>query len=141
MIAMFSLLFFLSAASLCDLKSHRIPVYLPALSGSAGIMIFLLSHSMTLLDEVLGIILGAAFVSISLISEGKFGLGDGLAILIAGIHLGGREAGFTCLYAMLLSAMFSVALLLIQRCSKNKEVPFVPFLLAGLILHEATVFV
>ena len=140
MIALMSLFFFLSAASVCDLKSRRIPLLLLALSGSAGLLIFFMSHTMTPLEEVLGIILGGAFISISLISEGRFGIGDGLAILIAGIHLGGREAGVTCLYAMLMSAMFSVALLMIRRCSKNREVPFVPFLLAGLILHEATVF-
>ena len=121
MIALMSLFFFLTAASVCDLKSRRIPLLLLALSGSAGLLIFFMSHTMTPL-------------------EGRFGIGDGLAILIAGIHLGGREAGFTCLYAMLMSAMFSVALLMIRRCSKNREVPFVPFLLAGLILHEATVF-
>ena len=81
-------------------------------------------------------ILGAVFIGVALISGGKLGMGDALAILVIGIYLGGSGSALVVLYAMMITAAFSIVLLIIRRGNRDTALPFMPFLLAGCVLQQ-----
>ncbi|MCR5746752.1 MAG: prepilin peptidase [Lachnospiraceae bacterium] len=141
MLGYIAVFLFLIAASVWDLRIKKVPVYLFILWIAAGIGIYIGIHPVNIMDEVMGVVIGIVFLALSVVSEGKLGLGDGMAILVLGIYLGGRGAGFTCMYALILSAGFSIVAMILGRCSKNYEFPFMPFLLAGLLLHGAVNYI
>lgn len=132
---------FLIMATVCDVRTKRLPLALLAVWISAGALLCLLLRPASMTDEFMGILTGVVFIAVSIVSDGKLGLGDGVAILAVGIYLGGRSAGFTCLYALILSAAFSMAILMTGKYTGDKEIPFIPFLLAGFLLHGAVTYI
>ena len=132
---------FLFTAAICDIKTKKLPLILLTIWISAGALLYLLLRPASMTDEFMGVLIGIVFIAVAVVSDGKLGMGDGAAILAVGIYLGGRSAGFTCLYALILSAAFSVAVLMTGKYTRNKEIPFIPFLLAGFLLHGAVTYI
>ena len=135
------LFIFLLIATVLDIRSRRIPALLFVIFGAAGIIVrvFVImdqSQSPSIMEALFGIMIGAVFIGISLISDGKLGMGDAIAILVTGIYLTGSGTAFTVLYAMLLSALFSIVLLALHKGTRKTELPFLPFLLAGFLSQQ-----
>lgn len=74
---------------------------------------------------------GLLFLSVSVMTRGTAGFGDGLVILACGIWSGAAAAWGMLLSALLL--VFAILPLSVPEGAKA-EVPFVPFLLAGYLL-------
>ncbi len=87
---------FLLIAAVCDIKTKRLPFMLLAAWISAGVLLCLFLRPASMSDEFMGVLTGMVFIAVSIVSDGKLGLGDGAAILAIGIYLGGISAGFTC---------------------------------------------
>ena len=139
MIKTVPLFLFLSIGTISDIRKHTLPVILLVVSGVIGLLISLTTdpiNSCTVTYWILTFVPGAVFIGISLISEGKMGMGDALAILIIGIFLGGRESVLSVLYAMSAATIVSIVLLAFKKASKKTELPFMPFLLLGCILER-----
>ncbi len=137
MITSILLFIFLTAGTFFDLRKRSVPLILYILFGIAGIPLCLLfKDPAALWDQLLGLLPGLVFIGISLISDGKLGMGDSLAILITGIYLGGSGSAFAVLTAMFITSVFSVILLVSKKGSKKTELPFMPFLLSGFIIQQ-----
>ncbi|MBQ4482849.1 MAG: prepilin peptidase [Lachnospiraceae bacterium] len=131
------LLIFLITGTIADIRKRSIPVLLFLIFGIAGVVLFMLTGSVTLTDEIFGILLGIVFVALSHISDGKIGAGDGIAILVSGIFLGGSRAACQTLYGMLGASLISILLLMVRRGNRNTALPFLPFLLTGYLMDKA----
>lgn len=134
-----SLFIFLIAGTVFDIRKRQIPVILLTAAGVWGILSYLMGTGWmggTLWDEISGLVMGVVFIGISLISEGKMGMGDAVAILVCGIYLGGAGAAFAVLYALIIAAAASALILALKRGSKKTELPFMPFLLAGCVIGQ-----
>ena len=132
---MYIVLVFLVIGAVCDIRSRSIPWLLYAVFGTVGVGMFFMSGSEDYMEAAFGILLGIVFVGVSLISGGKLGMGDGLAVLIMGIYLGGSRTAEAMLYAMLISAVISIAILALRKGNKDTALPFVPFLLTGCLVQ------
>ncbi len=132
---------FLVIAAIMDIRKKRLPVILLLVWIVSGMIIYAFFHTSDITDEIMGVILGAVFIAISLVSDGKLGLGDGMAVFALGVYLGGRGAGFTCIYALILSSIFSMIILISGRYARHREFPFIPFLLIGYLLHGAVIYI
>ncbi|MBQ9606487.1 MAG: prepilin peptidase [Lachnospiraceae bacterium] len=130
------LFIFLITGTISDLRSRSIPVLLFIIFGMTGVTEYIISGDRSLMNEAFGVILGVVFIAISVISESKLGMGDALAVLVTGIYLGGSEAACAVLYAMLMTALFSVIILALRKGNRTTALPFLPFLLAGCTLQQ-----
>ena len=86
------LLIFLITGTIADIRKRSIPILLFILFGVTGLVFFIMTGSVSFTDEIFGILLGIVFLALCRISDGKIGAGDGMAILISGIFLGGSRA-------------------------------------------------
>ncbi len=139
-----ALLGFLIISAIFDIRSRTVPIVIFAISGTVGIIAYIAAGtylSGSIIDELFGVILGAVFIGIALISGGKMGMGDALAILVTGIYLGGSGSALAVLYAMMMTTLFSIVLLAIRRGNRNTALPFIPFLLAGCVLQQIGIMV
>ena len=71
---------------------------------------------------------------LSLLSKGRIGMGDALMVLVMGAFIGFRQTVGELLAALFFSGLFSLGLVIIKKCGKEKELPFVPFLAAAHIV-------
>jgi leader peptidase (prepilin peptidase)/N-methyltransferase len=130
-------LFFLSIE---DLKSRRVRL-LPALIFADGMFLaHLILKDLPLKELLWGILLGAGLFAVSLITHSAIGGGDALAVLSCASALGGSAEFAALLLSLLLSALFSIFLLLRRKISRKDSLPFLPFLLAGHLILTLTQF-
>ena len=110
---------------------------LGALSGRSNDSYFSKSKAKTMEARLaLGTkVTAGVFVALSLISEGKIGLGDGLLMTVTGLFLGGRQNAFLIMTAMLLSALFSIGYLLSKKGNRKTRFAFVPFMFASFLIR------
>ena len=130
---------FLIIGTISDIRSRSVSKLLLVASGSSGILISIITgqtETGSLMNWLYGLLLGGVFIAISLISDNKLGMGDAISILIIGIYLGGCDSALAVLYAMMISAFFSVIIISLKKGSRNTELPFMPFLLSGCILQQ-----
>ncbi|MCR5775603.1 MAG: prepilin peptidase [Lachnospiraceae bacterium] len=129
---------FLLTGAIVDVKCRRLHIGLIApfgLVGAGFCAVAAVSDKGAVISAAYGIVLGAVFIGLSKISDEKIGMGDALTILVMGLYLGGYNAAFVVLYAMILTSAVSVFMLMFRLGSKKTELPFLPFLLAGYLLH------
>ncbi|MEE3481698.1 MAG: prepilin peptidase [Lachnospiraceae bacterium] len=121
-----------------DIKKRMIP--LPVLIGT-GIYIIIMHvifQRLSLLEMGAGAAIGLALLLLSFLAKGKVGPGDGLLFaLIIGPALGFRGA-VTVLWISLFFVTGAGAVMSVRRKGSGTggpiEVPFVPFVLAALLL-------
>lgn len=75
---------------------------------------------------------GAGFFLLSFITREKVGYGDGWVLLMIGLFLGVSRCFLILLIGLVLESAVAVALLLLQKIKRDKEIPFLPFLLLGM---------
>lgn len=132
------LFIFLIAGTILDLKKRSVPVILIIIFGGLALPLSCISGQIkngAIWDELFGLLLGVVFIGISLISEGKLGMGDSLVILICGIYLGGHRSSLIVLYAMIASSLISFFMIVVKKRSGKTEIAFIPFLLSGFIIQ------
>ncbi|SKB97585.1 leader peptidase (prepilin peptidase) / N-methyltransferase [Lachnospiraceae bacterium] len=89
---------------------------------------------MGLLDMAGGAFIGISLVLMSVITRGKIGLGDGLMLTVTGLLLGFTDNLKILTMSVLLTAGFSVILMIFGKCRKDTELPFAPFLLGAFLV-------
>lgn len=75
---------------------------------------------------------GAVVFSISLLTEGKIGRGDGNMLFVLGLLLGANLCVTVLCTACLLAAIFAGTGMALGRLEKSSRIPFAPFLLAAM---------
>lgn len=81
-----------------------------------------------------GVGLGLCLLGISLLGGGAVGLGDGLVLLALGLWLPWEDTLGALLFGLGLCALAG-AVLLARRRTGQERIPFIPFLLLGLVLR------
>lgn len=71
---------------------------------------------------------GFFFLGMAMWDRNKIGFGDGLTLLFLGNSMGYETTMFVLLLALILSGIYSVAMLLLGRAKMYSTIPFVPFL-------------
>ncbi len=127
---------FLFVCSVTDIKFMEINKVVLLVFALAGSILYLIYRPVSFFEEVLGLLIGAVFIGLWALTEGKIGLGDGLMMIVTGIYLGARENGSLLMTAMLFSAVFSVFCMAVKKADKNTRFPFAPFILASFLFHR-----
>lgn len=133
------LFIFLIIGTISDIRKRSIPVLLFILFGTAGTVLRffeIITENGSAVSWAFGLLPGAVFIGLSLISDKKLGMGDALAVLVTGIYMGGYDAALSVLYAMMITALFSIVILILRKGTRHTEIPFFPFLLTGCILQH-----
>lgn len=123
---------YLGINCITDLKKRQVYALMGIVFGIAGMLI----NICTIADwkQVLfGVALGQILALIAWITKESIGYGDVLCIFACSMWI--KPAGMIMLLmiGLLLSALVSMALLVIRRKSRHDRIPFVPFLLLGFI--------
>jgi leader peptidase (prepilin peptidase)/N-methyltransferase len=124
--------------AIVDIKYREIPNMWLMLTGVAVLVLTLLKsllfhQSFSLLSAVGGVIIGLILIIISKITREKVGIGDGITLCITGFSLGIWANLQILMYALFLSAIYAVYLLVFRRVNKEHTIPFIPFIFAGYI--------
>lgn len=81
---------------------------------------------------VLSLIPGMGFFLLSFCSREKVGYGDGWTLLMIGLFLGAYQCFLILLVGLLAESAVSIVLLMFKKMRRDREIPFVPFLLLGM---------
>lgn len=136
------ILLMLSYAAAEDLKKRSIPV-LPVISAAAILLClrFLYYHQSFVPGAFLaGLIPGAVFLLVSIVSRGAAGSGDALILLLLGMITGFWDTGMICFLALVLTGLSGLALMAAGKAGRKSQLPFVPFLLISYVLLMASGF-
>ena len=122
----------LITASIIDIRERRIPDNLIIAGVVIGLTITLFNPEHGFLDGLIGgTTAGLVMLLISCITKGGLGLGDVKLFGCIGIYLGLESTASAMLIAAVLSGLFSLVLICINRDNKKREIPFAPFIMAG----------
>lgn len=123
---------FLWTAAIPDLKTKRIPVWIPAAFLAAALAAdYCFLKEMSGQELRMGVIPGIILLLLSAISKGRIGEGDGICLIVCGILTGITNTILIAEIALLLSSASAVALLITKRLRANYLLPFIPFLAAA----------
>jgi leader peptidase (prepilin peptidase)/N-methyltransferase len=75
---------------------------------------------------------GFLFWVISYVTREKVGYGDGWILLLIGLYVGVSECAAVLMSALFMESVCLIILMAFKKVHRDNEVPFVPFLLAGL---------
>ncbi len=127
---------FLLICTWTDLKRRSVytAVIFPFLI--AGTILFIIEGRIG--DGAGGILLGSLLLLISFATKGAFGVGDALVLMVTGSFLGTQKNLSLFFLSLILSAVFSIGLMIFGKCAKDKEFPFVPFIFSAFILTNMT---
>ena len=125
----------LSALSIGDIYSRRIPVYILVFCNLAamGYQIFIGKEDIWLILGGIGI--GILFLLISRVTGEGIGYGDSWLILIMGIYLGVWKLLEALMSAFLFLGAAAAVCLALKKMSKKYKLPFIPFLTAGYLFN------
>ena len=127
---------YIAVLSLEDLLKKSVPVALLA-AGVLFIPAGLLTEgaeSISIADNILGLIPGAVLLVISFVSRGQIGAGDGCLVMMLGASLRIETVIRILTAELLLITVFSGVMLVMRKLKRKSTLPFIPFLFAGYIL-------
>lgn len=130
------LLIYLGMASRADLKEKTVSV-MGAVCGMLVGLILQWIYEASISGAgtaVIGMTPGLFLLAVAWITKEKVGYGDGLVMMVCGAFLGLFGAVSCLMTALFLSALVALYLLIIKKCGRKKELPFVPFIQWGYLL-------
>lgn len=119
----------LSLCSLEDIRHKRLTVVYILMFGIGGVILHLFAPVCSIYSMLWGMLLGLAMMMLSATTRGNVGMGDGILLVVTGVYLGGSENLALFMMGLLLSALWSLGLLVLKKKSRKEEIAFVPFLL------------
>lgn len=117
-----------------DLKYKGLPKWFLAGGFLLSLILCGIFKPVSLVEMLSGMAVGGALLLISLLTKGALGLGDGLFLVVVGIHLGVGAVITVLAFGLLISAIFSLVLLVFRKVSRKSSVPFVPFLTVAYVI-------
>ncbi len=114
-----------------DIREKKVSVYM-ILAGIGGTIILnILGKDISLVNALLGAALGIVLIVVSKLTKGALGTGDAMLTVMIGLSIGLFNTMLALFYALLITSVVSVILLLLKRVKKQTAMPFVPFMLLG----------
>ena len=128
----FAVIALLILAAIIDVREYRIPDKLVVVGAVVGLTFSLFDPPRGFLNSLIGgVAAGIVLLLIYYITKGGLGLGDVKLFGCVGFYLGIESTVSAMLIAAVLSGLFSLVLICINRDNKKREIPFAPFILAG----------
>lgn len=91
-----------------------------------------------LMSAVLGALLGGGvFLLAHFIAKGGVGMGDVKLLAVIGTYVGSGSIMAAAFLSVMVSAIYSVVMLLLKKIKLKEEIPFAPFIFIGTILTMA----
>ena len=129
-----TIIILLAAAAIIDIRKKRIPDKLVLAGTVAGLAFVLIDPQREFLSSILGgATAGLVLLLIHYITKGGLGLGDVKLFGCSGIFLGLEGTVSAMLISAVLSGLFSMVLICLNPDNKKSEIPFAPFILAGVL--------
>ena len=120
-----------------DIRTREIRVIELVVFAIIGIILNLVNHTNSLISVMGGVAVGVCILIISILSHEKVGRGDACIIMVTGIYLGFLNTLLLMWVSFVLAAIGGMLVLSKSDKTMEKELPFVPFLLAGYLLLYA----
>ncbi len=117
-----------------DLLYKRITLWLIGVSALAVLACLPFCTNLSFTERLGGCALGFGVILLSKVTGGKIGLGDGILLCVTGLGLGFWTNTELFGLALFLAAVLSILLLILRLVDRKKNIPFVPFLLAGYVI-------
>ena len=119
-----------------DIKRRQISGVCLIIFGIAGMICFILGRELSFYEVMAGVFVGFGILSLTALTRGAIGAGDGWLLCVTGILLGGF-----CNIKLLSGGVFLAAVYGIFHFFRNQrnvkgEFPFVPFLLGSYLLMQ-----
>lgn len=130
------------AASILDIRSRRIPVWMLTLGGIFSVIAAAHGFRFTV-GECVEIIKGCipgAFLLLMAAVTGKVGTADGIAVIFLGICAGSKVCLAVFALSLVLISLISGILLALRRVGRNTRLPYLPFLSVAWLLGQALIF-
>jgi len=118
--------------SIWDIKTRRIPISLMIVLLIVTLIYVCSGDSIRLLEIVFSLCPGIVMIALSLLSDGKIGIGDGIVITELGLGLGIVDCMIVLVIALCINTFVVMILYFAHFINKSSKIPFIPFLTVGL---------
>ena len=122
---------YLLAGAYEDKKTKRIKTLYLWLGGLLGIvckMVDFGNKNLNFYEWIFSVIPGLLFLICAKAGNEKIGDGDGWVLIILGSCLPGVQIWGVFYFSVLLSAFYSLILLVMKKANRKTEIPYIPFL-------------
>ncbi len=122
-------------ATISDLVERVVPLWMIFACASISSILTVVNISDGIVspeESVMSLVPGLLLLAVAFFSKGGIGYGDGLIALACGPAFGWLRITEGLCLAFLLSALFSLLLILLRRAGRNTSFPFVPFLTSAM---------
>lgn len=127
---------FVFLAMIIDIKEYIIPDEIIVAMTILGLITYPINPYTTVLSSLIGFVgFGGIMMFLSKISEGQVGMGDAKLLAVLGIWLGFKSCFMVFLYALILGGLYGMLLMVVRRITKKTEIPFVPFVMMGIVIE------
>lgn len=128
------LFFLLAICAVCDGLEKKIPLAVVWIGIATAIVLQIqgMSGEWSWLSITLSVLPGVIFWMLSLITGEKVGYGDGWMLIMIGLFMGLWRCLLILLVGLVSESFVVLILLVFRRVSKDRQVPFAPFLLFGM---------
>lgn len=128
------LFLFLGICAVFDGMEKKIPLAVIWLGIITAIVLHVqgATADMSWLDIGMAVMPGMMFWMLSFITREKVGYGDGWMLVMIGLFTGLWKCFLILLIGLVAESLVVLALLAIKRVSKDRQIPFAPFLLFGM---------
>lgn len=129
------LLVILVLIGVADAKEKRIPNRLLLVMLAGAILACLLQGELRFWDRLFGSLLGCGILLfVCFLKVGAFGAGDVKLLAVSGLYLGVGKNLVALSIGVLLAGAFCMAGMMMKRIDRKTEIPFGPFLCAGIAM-------
>ena len=134
---------FLWTAAVPDLRSKRIPLWIPGIFFTAAVAADLLEPGGSSKWELwAGAAPGVLLLILSLVFRGRIGEGDGICLIVCGLFTGIRAAVVIAEMALVMAALICLVSVVTGKRKAGDRIAFIPFiasaeslfLIAGMLL-------
>ncbi len=131
------LLFSYLLLSVIDIQTHQIPDSFLIYIGFSQLFyrLYVMPLEGLLWELLTGLIVGVLLLLLSVLTKGSFGMGDAKLLGVTAAFTGVSYLVQIIFWGMLCAFVYSIYLLACKKGSKKTELPFVPFLMGGMIVH------
>lgn len=127
-------LIFLGLNTAWDIRIKKLPLWLIAVYGLAGVAVNVIEPYYRFIELVCGVGVGLAVLLAGIITKEQIGKGDGLFLMATGLFVGGENNFRLLLWSTILCAVAAGLLLLTKQCGRKERLPFVPFVLCAYVV-------
>lgn len=119
--------------AVCDGMEKKIPLAVVWLGIITAIVLHMqgMTGNQSWLSVVLSVLPGVLFWMLSFVTGEKVGYGDGWLLVMIGVFTGLWKCFLILLVGLTAESLVVLVLLVMGRITKNRQIPFAPFLLLG----------